>query len=666
MKVKRKHTSRALTTRFVALATAMVGAGLAPMMVPSASAISDFSNAGERAFQYGAPDAGTTTTKTNPDGTTTTSKPFWDPDNSPTASKPQSKLWYAQGKWWGVLLENGEFHIRSFDAATRKWSAPGALVDTRPKSHVDVLWDGTYLYTVGAVQRATTTSADSIQFKRFSFDAASGTYKTDLAPAPLNNGGVEAAVLAKDGHGRIWIVYTAGNNVRYMTSDNSGATFSAPTGLPSNMTAKSEGLSPDDIATVVGANDSAAIAWSRQEANNMEGLYVATYKYSGATGTAGSWQLKTLLEKQYAADDHLNMSVDGDGAGRIFLVAKTGANDKVPATDSDPLIQLWVRELSGSWTSHVIDRVSEGGTRPVVVVDRDAGKLRVFLTTPEAGGGVYERTTSLSSPGSFTPARPVIELASDNFVNNVTTTKQNVTPDTGLLVLASDQKTGYYVQNYASGGGSTPSVGPSVTMAGSGSSIARTRAVRATWSATADHYRFIRTVISTDRSDKWATTVVNTRQAGVLFEGTPGNTYCMQVRGYSAAGVPGNLSAQRCVTVPLDDRQLAKRGAWKKVTAKGAFLSTALKTTRRGATVSSTVTGKKVSLVVTKMRRGGTVKIFQGKRLVKRVSLNAKRTRPMQFITIANRPNVTTAKYRVVVISKGRTVMIDGLAVSRR
>jgi hypothetical protein len=63
---------------------------------------------------------------------------------------------------------------------------------------------------------------------------------------------------------------------------------------------------------------------------------------------------------------------------------------------------------------------------------------------------------------------------------------------------------------------------------------------------------------------------------------------------------------------------------------------------------------------------GGEVEQYKGKRLVKRVSLNATRTRTKEYIPILKSTRVTTARYRVVVTSKGAPVLIDGLAVSRK
>ncbi len=58
------------------------------------------------------------------------------------------------------------------------------------------------------------------------------------------------------------------------------------------------------------------------------------------------------------------------------------------------------------------------------------------------------------------------------------------------------------------------------------------------------------------------------------------------------------------------------------------------------------------------------MRVYQGHRLVKKVSLKAKSKRT-RFVKIASHAKVTTARYRVVVFSGGRPVVIDGIAGSR-
>ncbi len=69
---------------------------------------------------------------------------------SPTGEKPQSKLWFNDGTWWGVLYNkvSKHFEIYRFNWATDTWTTTGVMVDARRKSAADALWTGSKLYTV--------------------------------------------------------------------------------------------------------------------------------------------------------------------------------------------------------------------------------------------------------------------------------------------------------------------------------------------------------------------------------------------------------------------------------------------------------------------------------------------------------------------------------------
>src|SRR3954468_14773305 len=68
--------------------------------------------------------------------------------NNPTAEKPESKLWFNDGTWWGSLFDNASqaFHIYRFNAATQSWTDTGTAIDDRNLSRPDTLWDGQHLY----------------------------------------------------------------------------------------------------------------------------------------------------------------------------------------------------------------------------------------------------------------------------------------------------------------------------------------------------------------------------------------------------------------------------------------------------------------------------------------------------------------------------------------
>jgi hypothetical protein len=69
---------------------------------------------------------------------------------TPTGEKPQSKLWYNDGRWWASLFNttSGNYHIYWLNLTYQTWIDTGTVLDTRAETKADCLWDGTYLYVV--------------------------------------------------------------------------------------------------------------------------------------------------------------------------------------------------------------------------------------------------------------------------------------------------------------------------------------------------------------------------------------------------------------------------------------------------------------------------------------------------------------------------------------
>jgi hypothetical protein len=106
----------------------------------------------------------------------------------------------------------------------------------------------------------------------------------------------------------------------------------------------------------------------------------------------------------------------------------------------------------------------------IVMIDEAARKLRTFATYPKpggttnagvctsSGGAIYEKSTSLDNI-SFSTTKTARIVDADQYVHNVTSTKQNVnsvargTANSGLLVLADVNATSRYWHYYDSTGG---------------------------------------------------------------------------------------------------------------------------------------------------------------------------------------------------------------------
>ncbi|HET7093785.1 MAG TPA: hypothetical protein VFI22_09915, partial [Thermomicrobiales bacterium] len=104
---------------------------------------------------------------------------------------------------------------------------------------------------------------------------------------------------------------------------------------------------------------------------------------------------------------------------------------------------------NGVWRATTFGRVEDEHSRPRVVIDDEHRRLYLFATIRETGGAIFYKTTCLDKiafpPG---PGTPAIQNPAAPAVNNVTSTKQNVDGETGLLILASDSGAGRYLHAF--------------------------------------------------------------------------------------------------------------------------------------------------------------------------------------------------------------------------
>ena len=124
---------------------------------------------------------------------------------------------------------------------------------------------------------------------------------------------------------------------------------------------------------------------------------------------------------------------------------------------------LLVRDpATGDWTKSVFGRVSDGFTRPVVMLDTDAQQVLHVRHGAEANGTIYVKTASFDNPTFVTGLGTVfMKDAASSHLNNVTSTKQNVNATTGLVMLAGNESASRYWWNVDPlGGGPTPTPTP--------------------------------------------------------------------------------------------------------------------------------------------------------------------------------------------------------------
>ena len=362
----------------------------------------------------------------------------------PTASKTQSKLWFNDGAWWGVLFDGSSegYHIYRYDPGAGSWSDTGTLVDSRNTSRSDVLWEDGHLYVVSAGTEAT-LKKDSARFLRYSYDRSAESYALDEGfPVTISEGGTEAITVARDTTGKLWASFMQGGELRrpYVThtlggDDGRWAEPFVPS-LPG--TAGSD----DDVSSVVAFGSQVGLAWSNQNDESGEaGYYFATHEDGEPED---SWRSDNPVLGAKMANDHLNVKTDTEG--RVYVALKT-RRDRIDREPDAPYSMLWVRDVQGAWTSHVFGTVRDSHTRSLVLIDEEQRLLYMFASSPTCSGGkVYYKRTSLDDI-SFEKGRGGLFMQSSDGtpIGDAASTKQTIDGRTGGMVVASNNaRDSYY------------------------------------------------------------------------------------------------------------------------------------------------------------------------------------------------------------------------------
>ena len=365
---------------------------------------------------------------------------------TPTGTKrATSALWFNDGAWWGNLWDtaSSDFHIFRFNSATSSWVNTGVATDTRANTHHDVLWDGTTLYVASyrfvndglpAEPNFPTT------MRRYSYDPSKKTY-TLLSSKQINNQRVETLTIDKDSTGRVWATWQQANRIYLNVTDTAGVEWGTPFQHPASLS----NVSVDDTSALIAFDGKMGVLWSRQVGDATDGMYWS-YHVDGASNTAWT-AAQAAVKGQRSGDDHMNLKWLDSSGGRVFAAIKTSFTSA-----SQPLIQLLA--FNGStWSVNTIATVAECPNRVLVLIDESTQRLRTFATYPKpsgttnagvcttSGGAIYEKSTPLDNI-SFTTTKTARIVDADQYVHNVTSTKQNLnsaargTANSGLLVLS--------------------------------------------------------------------------------------------------------------------------------------------------------------------------------------------------------------------------------------
>jgi hypothetical protein len=351
---------------------------------------------------------------------------------NPTQDKPQSKLWFAWGRYWAWLPVPGGSTV--LERTPSGWREVGHL-----RSHLADLPGQADVWADESSVRAVLVGNDRLTVVGLKFDAAQNTYQPGavryefpLAPLAKDGDRLETATIARDSRGRWWVACDRDQQITaFWTTDAEGLQWSSGFTLGAN-------THRDDISTLVVLPDRVGVVWSDQVAD-------AVYFREHLDGQPpADWgQPITVQQGGKTADDHLSAVVAEDGT--LFVATKNSV-DQVGA----PQLVLRIRRPDGSWENHPYAVLQDklGPSRPIALLAGQTQQLYLLHTMYDSRDPQGRRDYI----AAIRPPRSPLELTGPEVriltaakpVNNVTGTKRPFAATRPWIVLASDSDGGIY------------------------------------------------------------------------------------------------------------------------------------------------------------------------------------------------------------------------------
>ena len=344
----------------------------------------------------------------------------------------KAQMWYNDSLWWGAFSDNAAgvyFYKQSGTTFTQ-----GALIDGNYNGHPDVIWNGFNLFVL--VYESNTQA----KLYKYTYNSTTKLY-TVVAGFPVTmpligiGTGISLSqsgsiTLAQDSTGKLWAAYpgtgpNGDSNYRVIWStsadqkvwDTNG--FILDTG-GATITQEVESIIP------FGGNK-IGITWSNQVVEELG------FRYHNDGAPENVWSTKELIDFGLGneqgiggvADNHESIKAAPDG--RIFLVQKD--------SDGNGNLHLYIRSTAGVWTANpILINIDPQAmpTRPSLLLDLENNE--VYVVYDDATQSLsYLSHTSMDTP-LFGPSCPFVSVT---FIDNLTSTKQNLNATMGFMAVGS-------------------------------------------------------------------------------------------------------------------------------------------------------------------------------------------------------------------------------------
>jgi Ca2+-binding RTX toxin-like protein len=370
---------------------------------------------------------------------------------APTTSKPESKLWFNDGFWWAVMARPSasgvDYHIVRLSLRPQRWVDTGVPVDERGSARQDVLSTGSKLFIashkfVDVTSNTAPGANDEMNLYRFSYDTGTNKYTLDAGfPTTIDVEKSETLVIDADTTGVLWATWVqadgSGHHV-YVKSTTGDCVSGASGNCNWSGATVLDDVGADDISSVVRFGNNIGVMWS----NTSAGVGQMRFRFHP---NGGAWSsIEPVLggpTEPKLADDHINLKADS--SGRVYAVTKTKYIGQ-----TRPGTVLSRRATDGTWTSNTVSRGSLDRTRPIVLLDQQHNRIRVFEASTH-NTAIYMKQSKLNNIGFPVLAAGTRVLAdTGSQMTNPTSTKQTISNGTRLIVLATNPSTKRYWHAY--------------------------------------------------------------------------------------------------------------------------------------------------------------------------------------------------------------------------
>jgi Ca2+-binding RTX toxin-like protein len=372
---------------------------------------------------------------------------------SPTTSKPESKLWFNDGFWWAVMAKrvsatNNDYHIFRLRLRSQRWVDTGVVVDGRDSTRQDVLSTGSRLFIashkfVDVTSNTAPGGNDQMELYRFDYNTGTNTYTLAAGfPTTIDLEKSETLVIDADSTGVLWATWvqadSSGHHV-YVKSTTGNCVSGGPGECNWGGATVLDDVGADDISSVVRFGANIGVMWSNTSAGVGQ-MRFQVHPNGGPWAPSFEPVLGGPTEPKLA-DDHINLKADS--TGRVYAVTKTKYIGQ-----TRPGTVLSRRATNGTWSSHTVSRGSLDRTRPIVLLDQQHNRIRVFEGSTH-NTAVYLKQSRLSTIGfPVLAAGTRVIQDSGSQMANPTSTKQTISNSTRLIVLATNPRTKRYWHAY--------------------------------------------------------------------------------------------------------------------------------------------------------------------------------------------------------------------------